>query len=1098
MTFVEVYKDGENGIDSLEFLEAVSISPDGKSVYAAGGFENPIIVFNRDSKTGKLTFVENQQEGDNGLELGSQNSVTVSPDGKHIYATGRKYVHGDEDIYTLTVFSRDPKTGALTFVETKKDDKESVDGLKEASSVIVSPDGKHVYATGETDHALAVFSRDSSTGKLTAVEVIESPNWFLDQYALYGSNSLTIGPNGKYVYVNTGSVFLRNPDTGKLTFVKEDITSGELVISPDGNNIYTAGGDQLEVFKQPKAPEPIPNTAPTDLQLTTTKETYEFGETIELENAQVYDEEGTEDLYLVNFQVKIDGGEWQDVGDATEFTGTKDDNIASFNHQITDLAPGNYELKAIAYDKFAATSDSVIVEFTIKPPNEAPELTLKTTKKLYEFGEPVRFQDVTVDDKDGIQDLDKVEFYLQLEGGQEIKVGEATEFISSSGSGATFNHEIEGLAAGAYQLKAIALDKGGKESDAVTAEFTVADVDFDPSELEIIESSEENSPIVGDKGNNTLPGTLNDDIIQGLPGDDLLTGDLGNDTLQGGDGNDTLDGGSGEDLLNGGDGEDVVSYQEAIASVTVNLKTGSATNDSSNKDTLKNIENVIGSRFDDNLQGNPGKNQLIGGDGNDTLIGNSGADILEGGTGDDVYQLEIKNAGGTQIEDNSGTDTLKLTGVTLKLNSLAKGKIGFQQNGTDLMIDINKDGKATKSNDITIKDFASKSVETAGAGFIEAIGNLSGDEILATINKNSTTKTGNDRNNRLKGSNKDDYLDGKAGKDILTGRGGNDTLLGGDGNDRLQGNGGNDVLDGGIGKDKLIGSSGNDTLKGGGGIDILNGGGGNDTYELDSNTAAGSQIIDSAGNDTLDLTGINLFISDLGRVGKNLVIDINYDGKFTKKQDLTIQNFFNKSGKGKGKGFIETVDGLNGRGILSELSSESCPLIKTGNDKNNKLKGSNGEDIIDGLGGNDILAGNNGNDILTGGNGNDKLNGGKGSDILTGGEGRDSFIFTHINKTETEEITDFVLGEDKIVLDKSTFIALKSRKGNGFSRKLEFAVVEEEAEVASSTGFIVYNRNTGELFYNANGDQAGFGSGGLLAKLDLAPELGTTDFRIQP
>lgn len=90
------------------------------------------------------------------------------------------------------------------------------------------------------------------------------------------------------------------------------------------------------------------------------------------------------------------------------------------------------------------------------------------------------------------------------------------------------------------------------------------------------------------------------------------------------------------------------------------------------------------------------------------------------------------------------------------------------------------------------------------------------------------------------------------------------------------------------------------------------------------------------------------------------------------------------------------------------------------------------------------------------------------------------------------------MGEDKIVLDKSTFIALKSRKGNGFSRKLEFAVVEEEAEVASSTGFIVYNRNTGELFYNANGDQAGFGSGGLLAKLDLAPELGTTDFRIQP
>ncbi|NEQ38756.1 MAG: beta-propeller fold lactonase family protein [Okeania sp. SIO3I5] len=1096
LTFVEVHKDGKNGVDGLDYPQAVTLSPDGKSVYAAGASDYAIAVFNRDPKTGKLTFVEKQEEGENGVQgLKWPNSVTVSPDGKHIYATA-------ENSNALTVFSRDTQTGALTFVETKEDNKEGVDGLDEANSVIVSPDGKHVYATGERDAALAVFSRDSSTGKLTFVEV---EKWdFTNENGLRLVTSVTMSSDGHYVYAtgsfdNTLVVFTRDSETGKLTFVKTESTSGEsLTVSPDGNNIYSAGGDKLEVFKQPKAPEPIPNTAPTDLQLTTTKEAYQFGETIELQNAQVYDEEGTEDLSIVNFQVKIDGGEWQDVGDATEFTATQDDNIASFNHQITDLAPGNYELKAIAYDKSAATSDSTIVEFTIEPPSQAPELTLKTTKKNYEFGEPVRFQDVTVDDKDGIQDLDKVEFYLQQEGGEEIKVGEVTEFISSSGSGATFNHEIEGLAAGAYQLKAIALDKGGKESEAVTGEFTVTDADFDPSELEIIESSEENPPIVGDDEKNTLPGTFNDDLIQGLPGDDLLTGDLGNDTLEGGDGNDTLDGGSGEDLLNGGDGEDVADYQEAIASVTVNLKTESATDESGNKDTLKNIENVIGSRFDDNLQGNPGKNQLTGGDGNDTLTGNGGADILQGGTGDDVYQLEIKNAKGTQIEDNGGTDTLELTGVTLTLNSLAKGKIGFQQNGTDLIIDINKDGKATKSKDITIKDFASKSGESPGEGFIEAIGNLSGEEILATINNNSVTKTGNKRNNRLNGTKKDDYLDGKAGNDIIIGRGGNDTLVGGDGNDKLQGNAGNDVLDGGIGKDKLIGGSGNDTLKGGGGLDILNGGGGNDTYELDSKTAAGSKIIDSAGNDTLDLTEINLFISDLGRVGKNLVIDINYDGKFTGKQDLTIKNFFTQSGKEKGKGFIETVDGLNGTDILSNLSQESGPLIKTGNDKNNRLRGSKGEDIIDGLGGNDVLTGNDGNDTLTGGNGNDKLNGGKGEDVLTGSAGKDSFIFTHINQTETDEITDFVSGEDKIVLDKSAFTALKSRKGRGFSVKSEFAVVDDEADVASSTGFIVYNQNTGELFYNANGNKPGLGSGGLFAKLDLAPDIGATDFRIQP
>ena len=40
-----------------------------------------------------------------------------------------------------------------------------------ASGVTVSPDGKYVYAIGASDDAVAVFSRDSATGKLTFVEV---------------------------------------------------------------------------------------------------------------------------------------------------------------------------------------------------------------------------------------------------------------------------------------------------------------------------------------------------------------------------------------------------------------------------------------------------------------------------------------------------------------------------------------------------------------------------------------------------------------------------------------------------------------------------------------------------------------------------------------------------------------------------------------------------------------------------------------------------------------------------------------------------------------------------------------------------------------
>ncbi|MGK7918670.1 MAG: hypothetical protein AB4080_01500 [Trichodesmium sp.] len=100
------------------------------------------------------------------------------------------------------------------------------------------------------------------------------------------------------------------------------------------------------------------------------------------------------------------------------------------------------------------------------------------------------------------------------------------------------------------------------------------------------------------------------------------------------------------------------------------------------------------------------------------------------------------------------------------------------------------------------------------------------------------------------------------------------------------------------------------------------------------------------------------------------------------------------------------------------------------------------------------------------------------------------------NKTETDEITDFILGEDKLILDKSAFTSIKSIKGKGFSRQREFAIVDDAAEVASSKAFIVYNENSGELLYNSNGKKAGLGSGGLFANLKGAPELNANDFNL--
>lgn len=79
-------------------------------------------------------------------------------------------------------------------------------------------------------------------------------------------------------------------------------------------------------------------------------------------------------------------------------------------------------------------------------------------------------------------------------------------------------------------------------------------------------------------------------------------------------------------------------------------------------------------------------------------------------------------------------------------------------------------------------------------------------------------------------------------------------------------------------------------------------------------------------------------------------------------------------------------------------------------------------DNLFGGAGNDLLVGGGGNDVLDGGTGNDMLIGGYGNDTLTGGAGQDRFVFNApLGWDHADTITDFTVGEDKIVLDKAIF-----------------------------------------------------------------------------
>ncbi|MGE0241312.1 MAG: calcium-binding protein [Parvibaculaceae bacterium] len=145
-----------------------------------------------------------------------------------------------------------------------------------------------------------------------------------------------------------------------------------------------------------------------------------------------------------------------------------------------------------------------------------------------------------------------------------------------------------------------------------------------------------NDRLFGGDGNDNLHGDAGSDDLRGDAGDDLIFGGAGIDSLQGGEGDDALIAGAGADDIDGGAGNDTVYYGTSTSRVAVNLTTGQGLYGEAAGDSIVNVENVVGSGYDDVLIGDAKTNWLIGDDGNDKLAGRGGDDLLSGGAGKDT------------------------------------------------------------------------------------------------------------------------------------------------------------------------------------------------------------------------------------------------------------------------------------------------------------------------------------------------------------------------------------------------------------------------------------------------------------------------------
>ena len=495
--------------------------------------------------------------------------------------------------------------------------------------------------------------------------------------------------------------------------------------------------------------------------------------------------------------------------------------------------------------------------------------------------------------------------------------------------------------------------------------------------------------VIGSRFNDTLIGNAQDNTLDGNAGSDLVKGEGGNDTLmaEGGysatlesieyektyDEYGNLTGGFdywfylGE-TLDGGTGNDFVSYANAQSSVIVDLEGGLgyatgvialldnrhasdtggdvinniARTPADFADQLLNIENIIGSSFNDVLYGDNGAN---------VLSGRSGADTLIGGRGNDTYFV-----------DNAG-DVVRETDVTLS------------SGGSDTV-------------------HSSLGAYTLGA-------NVENGRILAA---GVAALTGNSLGNTLYAGAGNNVLNGSTGVDTAayvyaasavtvslavttaqaTAGSGTDTLIA---IENLTGSNYDDKLTGNAAANLLNGGAGNDVLNGGAGLDRMTGGEGADTYYVSS---ADDVVIET--NATASTGGIDTVYSYLGTYTLGANVE---DGRIlaTGVAAIAGNSLNNTLYAAAGNNVLNGSTGADTASYLYAGSAVTVSLAVT----TAQATGGSGSDTliaIENLNGsnyNDNLTGNAAGNLLNGGAGNDVLNGGAGLDRMTGGEGSDTY-----------------------------------------------------------------------------------------------------------
>jgi Ca2+-binding RTX toxin-like protein len=470
--------------------------------------------------------------------------------------------------------------------------------------------------------------------------------------------------------------------------------------------------------------------------------------------------------------------------------------------------------------------------------------------------------------------------------------------------------------------------------------------------------------VIGKRGNDNLNGGaggdfldsgLGDDSVDGGPGGgDQVIGGVGNDRVSGGPGaGDVLEGDLGRDLIDGGPGaHDTASYALAgsgqifLDGIGVDVDLGAGTADGDGDDTLRGIEDVVGTPFADTIAGDSQPNDLYGASGIDELVGDGDGDAAFGGTGPDLCWA-VASADSCELEAPPGYKAISEVAL--------KPFIDKEKPPPTFAVDLAGGPRAGALSGVVEygTNLYVKQEIQVHASFLEGAW-LVTEQGLPMSAGDGCALLGSDTARCPVASNPAGlFLDGGEGGDLLTVEPSvpataSARLIGGNGVDTLIGGAGDDSLDGTIGNvwgDAVYGGLGDDALTNGA---VLDGDGGSDLLIA---LPCGETIEGGAGVDSVSFARASLGV------------------------EATLG----------GSAGTAPYDGFGG-GCPTEHGGQPASRIDSSVES---IEGSAHDDVLRGDGGRNIILGRGGDDEVHGGGGNDFLVGGEGIDSLFGEGGAD-------------------------------------------------------------------------------------------------------------